>query len=98
MDSLILAIPLTGVIALVYAFIKARWVKKQPAGTPEMQEIAALIQEGAMAFLAREYKVLSVFVVAVAVLLAVANSSGDTQSPIIALRSTTTSSVGSTGL
>ncbi|MEE2751990.1 MAG: sodium-translocating pyrophosphatase [Myxococcota bacterium] len=84
MDSLIFAIPVTGVIALLYAFIKARWVKNQPAGTPEMQEIAGLIQEGAMAFLAREYKVLSVFVLIVAVLLGVANSSGDTQSPLIA--------------
>jgi len=83
-NSLTIAIPVSGVIALGYAFIKASWVKKQPAGSEEMQEIAAQIQEGAMAFLAREYKVLAGFVAVVAVLLAFANSSGDTQSPIIA--------------
>jgi K(+)-stimulated pyrophosphate-energized sodium pump len=50
-----------------------------------MQRIAASIQEGAMAFLKAEYKVLAIFVVVVAGLLAWANSGGENQSPIIAL-------------
>jgi K(+)-stimulated pyrophosphate-energized sodium pump len=50
-----------------------------------MQRIAASIQEGAMAFLKAEYKVLAIFVVVVAGLLAWANSSGENQSPIIAV-------------
>jgi K(+)-stimulated pyrophosphate-energized sodium pump len=84
LDNLIYAVPAAGVFALVFAWYKASWVKKQDAGTAEMQEIASRIQEGAMAFIAREYKVLAVFVLVVAVLLGLANSSGDTQSPIIA--------------
>ena len=89
MENLIYAVPGAGVLALLYAYIKASWVKKQDAGTEEMQEIAAAIQEGAMAFIAREYKVLSGFVVVVAAILAVANMGGEvrngaTATPIIA--------------
>jgi K(+)-stimulated pyrophosphate-energized sodium pump len=84
-EQLAYAVPVAGVLALIYAFFKARWVKKQDAGTDEMKDIAHQIQTGAMAFLAREYKVLAVFVVAVAVLLAVANMGGTNQSPLIAV-------------
>ena len=85
MNSLLLAVPAAGILALIFAFIKARWVSKQPAGDEEMQEIASRIQEGAMAFLKREYTVLSGFVLVVAIILAAANSGdGANQSPIIA--------------
>jgi len=84
MDSVVYAAPIAGVLALVYAFIKAQWVRKQDAGTDVMKEIADLIQKGAMAFLAAEYKVIAIFVAIVAVLLAVANN-GEGQSPLIAV-------------
>jgi len=71
-------------LALAFAFWKASWVKKQPAGDAGMQEIANQIQEGAMAFLAREYKVLAGFVVVVAILLGAVNATGEAQSPLIA--------------
>ena len=85
MDPLTLAIPGAGLVALGYAGIKAVWVRKQDPGTPDMVDIADQIQTGAMAFLKAEYTVLAGFVAVVAVLLAVANGSGDTQSPVIAL-------------
>ncbi|MCB9758842.1 MAG: sodium-translocating pyrophosphatase [Alphaproteobacteria bacterium] len=85
MDTLTYLIPGAGLAALAYAFWKSSWVSKQDAGSAEMQEIAGRIQEGAMAFLAREYKVLAGFVVVVAVLLGIANLSGDSQSPLIAV-------------
>jgi len=69
---------LSGVLALIYAFIKTRWINKQDPGNERMQTIGQAVREGAMAFLAREYKVLAVFVVAVAVLLAVGNASQGT--------------------
>jgi K(+)-stimulated pyrophosphate-energized sodium pump len=62
-----------GALALLFALIKSMWINKPDPGTARMQEISAAVREGAMAFLAREYKVLSVFVVAVAVLLVVVN-------------------------
>ena len=86
MDSTLLyAVPGAGVLALLYAFVKASWVKNQDHGTDRMKEIADQIQEGAMAFLKAEYRVLSVFVLVVAGLLAFGNSSGGDQSPLIAV-------------
>jgi K(+)-stimulated pyrophosphate-energized sodium pump len=67
-------IPVAGLIALGYAFLRAQWVTKQPVGTERMAEIAAAISEGARAFLRREYRVLIIFVVVVAVLLGIANA------------------------
>jgi K(+)-stimulated pyrophosphate-energized sodium pump len=75
MGSWFYLIPAAGVLALLFALVKSAWVSKQDAGNEKMQEIAGHIHEGAMAFLSREYKVLAIFVVIVAVLLAVGNAS-----------------------
>ncbi len=63
-------IPLLGVVALVVMAIKSAWVSKQDAGDAKMQELAGYIADGAMAFLKAEWKVLSIFVVFAAALLA----------------------------
>ena len=84
LSQLIFAAPAAGVLALIFAFVWASWVKKQDAGNDRMKEIARWIQEGAMAFLAAEYKVLAIFVVAVGAGLAAINT-GDGQSPLIAV-------------
>jgi len=65
--------PAVAILALIYAYMKAAWVKKQDAGTDRMKMIGGWIADGAMAFLGREYKVLAIFVVAVAVILGVSN-------------------------
>ena len=75
MDKLIYAIPLTGIIGLLYTIIKFSWVSKQDAGTSRMQEISKYIAEGAMAFLKAEWKILSYFVIIAALLLALMGSS-----------------------
>ena len=54
-----------GIVGLVVAFSIYRSVASQPAGNERMQEIADAIYEGAMAFLKREYQILSIFVLAV---------------------------------
>ena len=69
MSGLVLFAMVCGAAALVFAFYKAAWINRQDPGNERMQEIGAAVREGAMAFLAREYKVLGVFVLAVAVLL-----------------------------
>ncbi len=74
MNTILYLIPVVGAVALIFALVKALWVGKQEVGTDRMKEIAGYIQQGAMAFLAREYKVLAIFVVIVAVLLAVSNA------------------------
>ncbi|MCP4715866.1 MAG: sodium-translocating pyrophosphatase [Deltaproteobacteria bacterium] len=87
MENMTYAIPFFGLIALIFAFMKANWVNKQDMGTDRMKEICGYIRDGAMAFLSREYKVLAIFVVCVAILLAIANASSTPDSyrnPLIA--------------
>ncbi|HHJ52835.1 MAG TPA: sodium-translocating pyrophosphatase [Caldithrix abyssi] len=68
----------SGILALGYAFWRSQWISKQNPGTEKMQEIGHAVREGAMAFLSREYRVLIIFVVAVAALLAWGNYSKGT--------------------
>ncbi|HQZ95242.1 MAG TPA: sodium-translocating pyrophosphatase [Pyrinomonadaceae bacterium] len=63
-------VPALGVLGLIVMAIKSAWVSKQDAGDPNMQELAGYIADGAMAFLKAEWRVLSVFVLFTAVLLA----------------------------
>jgi K(+)-stimulated pyrophosphate-energized sodium pump len=49
-----------GVLALLYGLVSARWILKQPAGNDRMQEIALAIQEGAGAYMNRQYFAISV--------------------------------------
>ena len=72
MQNLIYAVPAAGVLALLFAWMKASWVSKQDAGDATMVEIAAQIQEGALAFLRAEYRVLSIFVLVVGAILGIA--------------------------
>lgn len=84
MSSILYIIPVIGIVALVFTFIRSSWVTKQDAGTDKMKKIAGHIAEGAMAFLKAEYRVLAVFVVAVAILLAFANNN-ENSSPLVGL-------------
>lgn len=59
------------ILGLIYMIIKQSWVMKQDAGDGKMKEISDHIYEGALAFLNAEYRLLSIFVVIVSVLLAV---------------------------
>lgn len=64
---------ISALIALFYAAWRIRWVNKQEPGTQKMVEIGNAVREGAMAFLSREYRILAVFVLCVALALAIAN-------------------------
>ena len=83
-QNLIFLIPVFGVLALLFTFWKSAWVTKQEVGTERMARIANSIAEGAMAFLKAEYRVLSVFVLAVAVLLGISGNT-ESSSPLVAL-------------
>jgi K(+)-stimulated pyrophosphate-energized sodium pump len=72
MENLIYAAPIAGVLALIFAWVKATWVAQQDAGEANMVEIAGRIQEGALAFLRAEYRVLAIFVLVVAAVLGLA--------------------------
>jgi K(+)-stimulated pyrophosphate-energized sodium pump len=62
--------PAFGIIGLLVMAFKSAWVGKQDAGDKTMQDLAGHIADGAMAFLKAEWKVLSIFVVITAALLA----------------------------
>ena len=71
MDNILYLIPITGIIALIYVYIKNRWVSSKEVGNAKMAKIAKNISDGAMAFLKAEYKILSIFVILTSVLLAI---------------------------
>jgi K(+)-stimulated pyrophosphate-energized sodium pump len=70
MNQIIYLVPALGILGLVVMAVKSAWVSKQDAGDKNMQELAGYIADGAMAFLKAEWKVLSIFVVIAAALLA----------------------------
>jgi K(+)-stimulated pyrophosphate-energized sodium pump len=63
-------VPALGVLGLVVMAAKSAWISKQDAGDPKMQELAGYIADGAMAFLKAEWRVLSIFALITAALLA----------------------------
>ena len=82
---LLYLVPVVGLVALAYAYSKAAWIGRQDPGNETMRDIAAAIAEGAIAFLRRQYRVLAIFVIAVAILLGVGYYFDESTSPVIAL-------------
>jgi len=74
-DPILIAL-LSGVVALAVAGFMARYVLKQDEGSAKIREISTAIKEGALAFIGREYRVMSIFVAVVAVILGVVPSLG----------------------
>jgi K(+)-stimulated pyrophosphate-energized sodium pump len=89
MEWMLYAMPALGLAVLLFAWSRAAVVNRSDGGDDRMREIAGAIREGAMAFLSREYKVLMIFVAAVAVLLILGNlgegSAGNFKHPLVAL-------------
>ena len=75
----------SGVLAMLFAFWKTSWISKQNQGTEKMEQIGANIAEGAMSFLKAEYRVLTIFVIIVAVILGFANKGNTSSSALVSL-------------
>jgi|TARA_B100001105_G_scaffold161269_1_gene129759 K(+)-stimulated pyrophosphate-energized sodium pump len=75
----------SGVLAMLFAFWKTSWISKQDQGTEKMEQIGANIAEGAMSFLKAEYRVLTIFVIIVAVILGFANKGNTSSSALVSL-------------
>ena len=76
MSTWIYVAPILGAVGLLIAYGIYASLKKESQGSDKMREIAHAIHEGAMAFLFREYKVLSIFIAIVAVLMLIAPDLG----------------------
>ena len=69
-QSLLLALIIgISILTLVFALLLARWVMARPRGTPEMRRISDAIQQGAEAFLARQYRTIAGLAIVVAILI-----------------------------
>ena len=71
MNLLFYCVPAASLLALLFAFIFYRQMKKEDEGTPTMRQIAAYVREGAMAYLRQQYKVVIIVFAALAVFFAI---------------------------
>ncbi|MDY0088791.1 MAG: sodium-translocating pyrophosphatase [Flavobacteriaceae bacterium] len=70
MESIMIYLPIgLAVLGLLFMLVKSNWVNKQNAGNERMQSISKSIQEGAMAFLKAEYRILLIFVIIASIAL-----------------------------
>ena len=85
LENLLLSLPSVGVLALLFTWWKTQSINSIPEGSERMIKIARSIQEGAMAFLRAEYRILITFVAAVAALLYWSGSNNDQSHSLVAL-------------
>ena len=71
MNPLFYAVPCASLVALLFAFIFYRQMKKQDEGTPTMKQIAQYVREGAMAYLKQQYKVVVIVFSIMAIFFAI---------------------------
>ncbi len=75
-QSAILAGLVGGALAVIYGIVLTFWVLRQPDGNERMKQIAAAIQEGAMAFLQRQYTTIGIVAIVLAILIFIAPGLG----------------------
>ena len=85
MEIIVKFLPAFGIIGLIFVLLKNNWVNKQEVGNEKMATIAKNISSGAMSFLKAEYRILSIFVVCLAILLYIKGSIEEGSHGMVAL-------------
>ena len=85
MEIIIKFLPAFGILGLLFVLVKNNWVTKQEVGNEKMATIAKNISSGAMSFLKAEYRILSIFVVCLAILLYIKGSNEEGSHGMVAL-------------
>ena len=85
LETLTQTLPAIGVLALLFTWWKTNQINQAPEASDKMAKIAASIQEGAMEFLKAEYRILLVFVIAIAALLYWSGSNNPESDGLVAL-------------
>ena len=85
MEIIIKILPAFGILGLLFVLVKNNWVTKQEVGNEKMATIAKNISSGAMSFLKAEYRILSIFVVCLAILLYIKGSNEEGSHGMVAL-------------
>jgi K(+)-stimulated pyrophosphate-energized sodium pump len=75
-DSLLYSAPLAGIIGLIFALYLVLYILKLYQGTEKMKAIASAVQEGAMAYLNRQYKTVAIIAVILTIVIALAINTG----------------------
>ena len=71
-DNAVLIAVICGAVAVVYGVLLIRWLLALPAGDEKMREVAGAVQEGAKAYLGRQYRTIAMVGVVVFVILGIA--------------------------
>ncbi|WP_033426045.1 sodium-translocating pyrophosphatase [Hymenobacter aerophilus] len=85
MPPVLYAVPVLGLFALLYTWVRSGWVSRQDAGDERMRTIAGYIADGAIAFLKAEYRVLVIFGLIASAFLFYLGSTGEKSSPVIVI-------------
>ena len=85
MEIIIKILPAFGILGLLFVYVKNNWVTKQEVGNEKMATIAKNISSGAMSFLKAEYKILSIFVICLAILLYIKGENEEGSHGMVAL-------------
>ena len=70
MNSIVYLVPAFGLVGLLYTAWKFNWVARQEAGDENMQRLSGYIADGAIAFLKAEWRILTMFAIPTALVLA----------------------------